>query len=133
MSSVSAGSQRVHVGIPGSVDVAVLGVHQRPALQDVSDRLVEGDQSQQHRDVCFHGRSHAGYAALGLDPAVEVVEHHRDRQRHDQDGQRPVHNERKEWQLEDVEADVLVELGVGGVERAAVAEQDPVVPLADRP
>ena len=36
-------------------------------------------------------------------------------------------------QLEDVEADVLVELGVGDAEVAAVAEEDPVVPLPDGP
>ena len=120
----------VHVGVAGAVDVAVLGVHQRPALQDVAHRLVQGDQGQQHRDVRLHGRSHPRQAALGLDPAVEVVEDHRDGQRHDQDGQRPVDDEDQEGELEDVEADVLVELGVGDVEEAAVAEQDPVVPLA---
>ena len=123
----------VHVRVPGAVDVAVLGVDQRPALQDVARRLVEGDQGQQHRDVRLDGRAHPGQAALGLDPAVEVVEHHRDGQRHDQDGQRPVHDEDQERELEDVEADVLVELGVGDAEVAAVAEQDPVVPLPDRP
>ena len=60
------------------------------------------------------------------------MEHHRDGQRHDEDGQRPVHDEGQERELEDIEADVLVELGVGDAEAAAVAEQDPVVPLPDR-
>ena len=123
----------MHVGVPGAVDVAVLRVDERPALQDVAHRLVERDQGEQHRDVRLHRRSHPGQAPLGLDPPVEVVEHDGDGQRHDEDGQRPVDDEGQEGQLEDVEADVLVELGVRDIEVAAVAEQDPVVPLADRP
>ncbi len=123
----------MHVGVARPVDVAVLRVDERPALEDVADRLVERDQGQQDRDVRLHGRSHPGQPTLGLDPPVEVVEHHRDRQGHDQDGQRPVHDEGHERQVEDVEADVLVELGVRHVEAPAVAEEDPVVPLSDGP
>ena len=78
------------------------------------------------------GRPHPRDAALGQDPPVEVVEDDRDDQRDDQDGQRPVDHEVHERQLEDVEADVLVELRILDPEVAAVAEEDPVLPFADR-
>ena len=124
---------RVDVGVAGAVDVAVRRVDHRPALEDVAHRLVQRDEREQHRDVGLDRWPHPGQPALGLDPAVEVVEHQRDHQRHDEDGERPVDAEDQERQLEDVEADVLVELRVRDPEVAAVAEQDPVVPLADRP
>ena len=123
----------VHVGVAGTVDVAVLRVDHGPALQDIAGGLVQRDQCEQHGDVRLDGRPHPRQAALGLNPPVEVVEHQRDGQRHDEDGQRPVHDEGQERQVEDVEPDVLVELGVRDPEVAAVAEEDPVVPLADRP
>ena len=69
----------VHVGVAGAVDVAVLRVDERPALQHVAGRLVQRDERQQHRDVGLHGRSHPRQAPLGLDPAVEVVEDDRRR------------------------------------------------------
>ena len=77
-------------------------------------------------------RPGTGGAPLGQDPAVEVMEDDGDDERDDQDRQRPVDDEVHERELEDVEADVLVELGVLNPEVAAVAEEDPVLPLADR-
>ena len=127
------GQAGVHVGVAGAVHVAVLRVDQRPALQDVARRLVQRDEGQQDRDVGLDRRPHPRQSPLRLDPAVEVVEHDRHGQGHDEDGQRPVHDEGQEGQLEDVEADVLVELRVRHPEAAAVAEEDPVVPLPDRP
>ena len=122
----------VHVGVPGAVDIAVVRVHQTPPLQDVAGRLGQRDERQEHREVGLDRRAHAGDAPLGQDPAVEVVEDDGDDERDDQDGQRPVDDEVHERELEDVEADVLVELRILDPEVAAMAKEDPVLPFADR-
>ena len=122
----------MHIGVARAVDVAVVRVHQPPALEDVARRLGQCDQRQQHREMGLDGRPYPRDSPLGQDPAVEVVEDRRHDERHDQDGQRPVDDEVQEGQLEDVEADVLAELRVLDPEIAAVAEEDPVLPFADR-
>ena len=127
------GQPGVHVGVAGAVDVAVLRVDERPALQHVPGRLASAIRASSTEMCALTGGRTRGHAPLGPDPTVEVVEDDGDDQRHDEDGQRPVHHEGEEGQLEDVEADVLVELRVLDAEAAAVAEQDPVLPLADRP
>ena len=50
----------------------------------------------------------------------------------DERDEQPAQHEREERQLEDVEADVDVELLVGDAEFACVTEQQPALPLADR-
>ena len=122
----------MHVGVPAAVDIAVVRVHQAPPLQDVPGRLGQRDQRPEHRQVGLDRRPRAGDAPLGQDPAVEIVEDDGDDERDDQDGQRPVDDEVHERELEDVEPDVLVELGILDPEVAPVAEEDPVLPFADR-
>ena len=68
---------------------------------------------------------------LHADAAVQVVAEGGHQQDHDEGHQRPVDDELLERKGEDEVGDVAVELGVGGVEGRAVAEQDPVLPLAE--
>ena len=67
--------------------------------------------------------------ALEADAAVEVVRDRGDEQHDDEPGEEPVDHELDERQVEDVEADVLVELRVLDAELDAVREQDPLPPL----
>ncbi len=66
---------------------------------------------------------------LQADPAVEVVGHAGDDQHHHEGFEEPAQQEVDERQLEDVEADVPVILGVVDTEAGVVAEQIPVVPF----
>ena len=65
---------------------------------------------------------------LESDAAVEVVEHRGHDQRDDQGAEQPSNHKARERHLEDVEADVLAELGVLDAEVAAVGEQQPLLP-----
>ena len=117
---------------PAPFDIAVVRVDQPPALQDVAGRLGQRDQRQEDREMRLDGRAYPRDSPLRQDPAVEIVEDRRHDERDDQDGQRPVHDEVQERELEDVEPDVLAELRVLDTEIAAVAEEDPVLPFPDR-
>ena len=63
----------VHVGVPGTLHVAVLGQVEVVAGQDVPGRLDERHAGEEHRQVHLDLRGDAGRARLHPDPAVEVV------------------------------------------------------------
>jgi hypothetical protein len=69
-------------------------------------------------------------AGLGADPAEQVVAGRRQQGGQDQGAEQPAEHRPLEGQLEDVEADVATELGVGGVERHRVAPQQEALPQA---
>ena len=79
----------------------------------------------------LHSRAHAWAGALHADPPVEVMAEPRHQQHHDQRDQSPVDHELLERQGEDEVCDVPVELRVGSGKWRAVAEQEPVLPLAE--
>ena len=74
-------------------------------------------------------RCHPLERALEADAAVEVVRDGRHEQDDDEAGEEPVGDEAQERQLEDVEADVLVELRVLDPEVDPVREEHPLLPL----
>ena len=119
----------VDAGGGGAVDDVVAGQHQLEALEVVVDGLDERQDAEQHRQVGLDRGGHPPLGALEVDAAVEVVGDGGDDEHHDQRFEGPAEQELDERQLEDVEADVLVVLGVGGPEGDVVAEQIPVVPL----
>ena len=121
------------VGVRGALDEATGGRRELVALEEVARRLDQGDQRQQHRDVDLHQRVDPLSRSLEADPAVQVVGDDGDDEDHRQSQEGPAHEEGEERQLEDVEADVHVELRILYPERHGVAEEDPVVPLPRRP
>ena len=64
------------------------------------------------------------------DTAVEVVRDRGDEQHDHETGEQPLEHELDERQLEDVEADVLVELRILDAEVDAVREEDPLLATA---
>ncbi len=98
------------------------------AGQPVVGSLHHGEETEQDREVCLDRRLDPLSQRLEPDAAVEVVE----QRSHDQDDhqgpEQPPDHEARERQLEDVEADVLAELGVLDAEVAAVGEQQPLLP-----
>ncbi len=129
MSSRSAGRCACTIGVGRTVDEPAPGLRERELRQVVLIRLRQRHQPEQHREVHLHLRRHPLERALEPDPAVQVVEHGRDDQHHQQRGEDPARRELQERQPEDVEGDVLVELRVLDAERGRVREQDPVLPL----
>ena len=114
-------------------------LHEPPALvrrlvarQPVVSSLEGGEHGQQHGDVALGARAHRRHRRREHDAAVEDVGEHREQQHEDQGDEQPVEDEAEERQPEDVEPDVGVELAVGDVERLAVAEQQPRLPLRRR-
>ena len=119
------------VGVAGPLDVAVVREVEVETCQEVADRLDQGHETQQDGDVRLDRRQHPRPGALEADAAVQVVAERGDDEYDHERNQCPVHQELLEGQDEDVVADVPVELRVGGVERGAVPEEQPVLPLAD--
>ena len=118
------------IGEQGAVHRAPGGQRELVALQPVVGHLDQGQEGQQDREVGLDLGRHPGPGVLHPDAAVEVVGHGGDQQDDDQRGEQPGDHERQEGQLEDVEADVGVELRVLHTEVDAVDEQQPLVPLA---
>ncbi len=130
---VQRGELRLHVGVERTVDGAPRGERELVAVEPVPHRPDEGHDREQHREVPLHRRG--GPLAHGAHPdaAVEVVGRRGDEEDRDERPEQPVHDERQERQLEDVEADVGVEEGVGHPPLLPVREEDPRLPLARRP
>src|SRR6185437_1746394 len=123
----------VDVGVAGPPDVAVGGRVEGEPGQDVPAGLDQGDEGQQDRQVDLHRRSDPWGRPLGPDAAVQVVEDGGDHQHDHQGHQSPIDEELEEREPEDEEADVHAELRVLHPEGGGVGEEDPVVPLPDRP
>ena len=127
---VEGGQLGVDVGVAGAaVDRAPGREHQLEALEVVAGRLQQGQHRQQHRQMGLDLRRHLLQRRLEPDAAVEVVGDGGDDQDDDQRREEPVDDELGERQLEDVEADVAVELRVPAQEGDLVAEQQPRLPL----
>ena len=102
-------------------------VHTQPP-----EALDKGHGPEDHRHVGGDARVDPRRRALEPEAAVQVVAYARDDEDHEQRDKGPVHEEGQERQLEHVEADRLVELGVHRPEGLAAAEQEPVLPLVAR-
>ena len=130
--SLIAGQLRVDVGVGGAVDHAAGGGRELVLLEPVAGRLEQRQEGEQHRQVQLHLRRDPPALGLQPDPAVQVVGDRGDDQHDHRGGEQPVDDERQERQLEDVEADVDMELRVLDVEGHVVPEQQPLLPLARR-
>ncbi len=126
---VQRGELRVHVGVPGAVDRPAVREVQLVATEVVLGRLDQRHHGDDHREVRLHLGRHALQRALEPDPAVEVVRDRGDQQHDHEPGEEPLEHELDERELEDVEADVLVELRILDAEVDAVREKDPLAPL----
>ena len=126
--------QRVDVGVAGAAQVGagVVLQQQRPPVQEVRDRLEQHEQRDQRGQVGPGAGVIRSPDALQPHPAEEVV--HGQRAQHGQRHRGEAHAEQvaPERVVEDVEADVDVELRVLDAEVAAVAEQHPLLPVALR-
>ena len=100
--------------------------------QPVVGGLHRGQQGEQHGHVGLGGGTHGRGRRREQHAAVQEVGGEREQRHHDERREQPVDGERDERQLEDVEPDVDVELGVLDTERLAVAEQQPVLPPRHR-
>ena len=106
------GQLRVDVGVGGALDRAAGGGRQLVALQPVADRLEQGEDGQQHRDVELDLGADPAVLHLEPDATVEVVGDRGDDEDDHERREEPVDHERQERQAEHVEADVLAELGI---------------------
>ena len=121
-----------HVGVTGTPDDTTLGEQQVVAIEEVVARLDQRDRRHQGRHVGVRRRGHDQPWSPQTDAAVHVVRR-RGQQRGDHDRpDKPVRYEGQERELEDVEPDVVTELGIIGAEADPVTEQQPVVPLRCR-
>ena len=109
---VQRGELCLDVGVARTVDDAAVGEVELEAREVVLGGLHERHDRHDHREVRLHLRRHPLQRALEPDAAVEVVRDRGDEQHDDETGEEPVDHELDERQLEDVEADVLVELRV---------------------
>ena len=114
------------IGVPRTLHEPVGREVEVELGQVVPHGLGDGDESEDHRQVGLHCWAHARAGALHTDPPVEVVA----QSRH-QEHQGPVDHELLERQCEDEVGDVPVELWVSSGKGRAVAEQQPVLPLAE--
>ena len=112
ISRLSAGSCALHVGVARALDDAPGREVELEAAEVVLRRLHQRHHREDHREVRLHLRRDPLERALEPDAAVEVVRDRGDEQHDHEPGEQPVDDERQERQLEDVEADVLVELRV---------------------
>ena len=119
----------VHPRRGGTVDQVLAGQDDLQALEVVVHPLDQRQDPEQHRHMGLDRRRRALRGGLEPYPAVQVVGDGGHDQHHDDGEEHPVQQPLDERELEDVEADVLVELGVGGLKVDVVAEQIPVVPL----
>ena len=109
--------QRRELGLDHGIRGAL---HEPPPLvgrlvprDPVVGRLERRQHGQQHGDVALRGRAHRRHRRGEDDPAVEHVGEQGDDQHQHHGDEQPVEHEREERQLEDVEADVGAELGIG--------------------
>ena len=116
----------IRVGRP--VDGATGRGRELVAGQPVVGGLHYGEEPKQDREVCLDRRLDPLSQRLEPDAAIEVMEHRRHDQRDHQGPEQPSDHEARERQLEDVEADVLTELGILDAEVATVREQQPLLP-----
>ena len=119
---------RFDVGVGRAVDGTPGRGRQLVAGQPVVGGLHQGEEAEQEREVGLDRRLDPLAHGLESDAAVEVVEHRGHDQRDDQGAEQPSNHKARERHLEDVEADVLAELGVLDAEVAAVGEQQPLLP-----
>ncbi len=130
---VGRGQLRLHVGEERAVHGAPGRQRELVALEPVVGDLDQSEQGEEDRDVGLHLGGDPRPGVLHADPTIEVVGHGRDDEDDRQGGEQPGDHEGQERQLEDVEADVGVELRVLDAEVHPVGEQEPVVPLARHP
>ena len=122
----------VLAGVGHAGDERALVVDQVEAVEPVVGALGEHEQAQQHRQLHLGGAGEPVTTRLQLDPAVQVVDQRRHQEGDDGERHRGVDQVVEPGQVEDVEADVTVEVGVLGTERDAVAPQQELAPLARR-
>ena len=119
------------VGVGRALDVSVRRGRERELLQEIPTRFDQGQHGDEHGEMDLDRRSNPRSDSRAADPTVQVVEDpdcDGDQEKRDQ---QPAHEELQEGKIEDIEADVLVELRISGFERSSVGEQQPVLPLAD--
>ena len=121
ISRLSAGSCAFDVGVARALDHAAGREVELEATEVVLRGLHQRHHREDHREVRLHLRRDPLERALEPDPAVEVVRDRGDDEHDHQAGEQPVDDELEERQLEDVEADVLVELRVLDAEALASA------------
>ncbi len=120
---------RVVVGVGDAGEQRPGLVGQVVAVEPVVERLRQHEDAEQHRELGLRGPGEPVGRGLQPDPAVEVVDDGRGEQRDHADRHHEVGEEVVPGQVEDEEADVLVEVGVLALERHAVAPQHVVAPL----
>ena len=126
---VQRGELRMDVGVARAFDHSACREVELEATEIVLRGLDQGHRRENEREVCLHLRGDALERGLEADPAVEVVRERGDEQHDDEPAEEPLGDELQERQLEDVEADVFVELRILDVERDVVDEQHPLLPL----
>ena len=119
----------LHVGVARALDHPARRERELEAAEVVLRRLHQRHQGEDHREVRLHLRGDPLERALEADPAVEVVLDGGDDEHDHEPGEEPLEDELDERQLEDVEADVLVELRVLHAEVGGVGEEHPLLPL----
>ncbi len=118
------------VGHPGDEAAGLRG--QVEPVQPVVDALEQQEHPDQRRELCLRRAGDTVARRLQPDAAVEVVHGRREQQRYEHGRHREVDQEVQPGQAEDVEADVLAEVGVGLAEVLTVGPQQERAPLAGR-
>ena len=99
-------------------------------VQPVVDALEQQEHPEQRGELRLRRAGDLVGRGLQPDAAVEVVHDRREQQRGEHRGHREVDQEVQPRKAEDVEADVLAEVGVGLAEVLAVGPQQEGAPLA---
>ncbi len=120
---------RVVGGVVHAGEEPVVLVDQVEAVEVVVDALGQHEEAEQHRELGLRRAGEPVVGGLEADAAEEVVHDRRRDQRDDGHRHHEVDEVVQPRQLEDVEADVLVEVGIGAVEGLGVAPQQEVAPL----
>ena len=102
------------------------------AVEPVVDALEQQEDPDQRRELGLRRAGDPVAGRLQPDAAVEVVHGRREQQRGEHGRHREVDQEVQPRQAEDVEADVLAEVGVGLAEVRAVVPQQEGAPLPRR-
>jgi len=121
---------RVVVGERDAGHLRPVAVDEVVAVEPVVGRLGEHEDRDQRGQLHLGSRRDAVALRLQPDAAVQVVDQEGEQQRHHRGGHHEVHDQVPPGQVEDVEPDVLAEVGVVLAEVAAVAPQQVGAPLA---
>jgi hypothetical protein len=126
---IERGQVGVDVGVGGSVDDSPGRGGDLETVEVVAARPEQRHGAQQDGHVAPDGGGNDAAGGLQAEAAVAVVTGEGHEGHHDEGAEEPVDHEGDERQLEDVEADIAAELGIGNTEVHPVSEQDPVPPV----